>query len=112
MSEEGEENEEIINAQSEDNLPEEIESEEPWQMQILHELLSIKSVEDFAVSELQHLVATHSGLRKVLPSFYEAYAATFQNIHEHHLSWAISQGLTPKTVPYSKELLSRNLRSA
>ena len=71
MSEEGEENEEIINAQGEDNTSDH-ESEEPWQMQILHELLSLKSVEDFTVSELQHLVSTHSGLRKVLASFYEA----------------------------------------
>ena len=43
MSEEGEENEEIINAQSEDNTS---EPEEPWQMQILHELLSLRSVEE------------------------------------------------------------------
>ena len=102
MSEEGEENEEIINAQSEDNTSEP-DSEEPWQMQILHELLSLRSVEDYTMSELQHVVSIHSGLRKVLQSVYEAYEATFQAIHDQQLAWANSQGLIPKTVPYSKE---------
>jgi len=105
MSDEGEEYGEIINAQSENHISEQPEEvfEEPWQMQLLHELLSLKSVEDYTISELQHLVSTHSGLRKVLAYFYEAYAATFQGIHDQQLAWATSQGLTPITVPYSRE---------
>ena len=97
MSEEGNENEEIIDAQSEDNNSE--EPEEPWQMQILHELLTLGSVEDYTVSELQHVVSTHSALKQVLPSFYEAYENTFQGIHDQQeVLWANSRGLTPKTV--------------
>ena len=99
MSEEGNENEEIIDAQSEDNNSE--EPEEPWQMQILHELLTLGSVEDYTVSELQHVVSTHSALKQVLPSFYEAYENTFQGIHDQQVSWANSRGLKPITVEYS-----------
>ena len=101
MSEEGEENEEIINAQSDEEIPEP-EAEEPWQMQILHELLSLPDVENFSQSELQHVVSTHSALRQTLPSFNEAYANTFQGMHEQHLL-TISPGVKPKTVPYSRE---------
>ena len=69
MSEEGNENEEIIDAQSEDNNS---EPEEPWQMQHLHELLSLPSVEEYVDSELQHILALHGALRKIVQSFYEA----------------------------------------
>ena len=104
MSEEGEENEEFIDdAPSEYHISEPEVVEEPWQMQILHEILSLPLVENMTQSEIQHLVATHSALKQIMPGFYEAYAKTFQGIHDIHLLGALSQGLQPKTVPYSRE---------
>jgi len=59
------------------------------------------SVEEYVDSELQHILALHGALRKIVQSFYEAYAAIFQGIHEQSLIG--SSGITPKTVPFSKE---------
>ena len=88
---------ENINAQRED-----INSEEaPWQMQNLHELLSLESVEEYTVPEFQHILALYAALTKVMPSFYEAYAKTFQGIHEQSLKW--DSASNPQTVHFSKE---------
>lgn len=51
--EEGETQEIFINASGDDN-----ESEEaPWQIQDLHDLLSLKNVEEYTVTEFQHILA-------------------------------------------------------
>ena len=97
MSEGGEDYQENFDAQSDDNHS----AEEPWQMQHLHELLSLPSVEGYTDSELQHILALHGALRKIVHSFYEAYAAIFQGIHEQ--SQIGSSGITPTTVQFSKE---------
>jgi hypothetical protein len=54
--EEGETQEIFINASGDDN-----ESEEaPWQIQDLHDLLSLKNVEEYTVTEFQHILALNA----------------------------------------------------
>ena len=98
MSDEGEDYEENFDAKCEENLS---AAEEPWEIQYLHELLSLQHAEEYTDSELQHILALHGALRKIVPSLYEAYAAIFQGIHEQQIIWY--NGAKPKTVPFSKE---------
>ena len=53
----------------------------PWQMQDLHELISLQKVEEFTVPEIQHILALHAAT-EAMRSFYETYAKTFQDIYE------------------------------
>ena len=84
MSDEGDEIQEFINAEGE--LETYSKEEEPWQMQILHELLSQQTVEEFTVAEFQHILALNAALKKSLQGFYETYASTFQGIHDNTFS--------------------------
>ena len=74
MSDEGEDYEENFDAKCEENYS---AAEEPWQIQYLHELLSLQHAEEYTDSELQHILALHGALRKIVPSLYEAYATIF-----------------------------------
>ena len=98
MSDVGEDYEENFDAKCDENYS---AAEEPWQMQHLHELLSLQNAEEYTDSELQHILALHGALRKTVQSFYEAYAAIFHDIHEQQTIWC--NGTPPKTVPFSKE---------
>ena len=74
--EEGETHEIFINASGDDN-----ESEEaPWQIQDLHDLLSLKNVEEYTVTEFQHILALNAALGS-MSSYYEAYVKAFNDIH-------------------------------
>ena len=70
----------------------------PWQMQDLHELISLKQVEEFTVPEIQHILALHAAT-EAMRSFYETYANTFQEIHNRSLE----RDRDTKTVPFSEE---------
>ena len=54
----------------------------PWQMQDLHELISLQKVEEFTVPEIQHILLALHAATEAMRSFYETYANTFQDIHE------------------------------
>ena len=99
MSEEGDEIEEVINAEGEnDNHSKE---EEPWQIQILHELLSLSRVEEYTVAEFQHILALNAALKKSMQGFYETYASIFQGIHDQSLMWSSASPI--RTKPFSRE---------
>ena len=70
----------------------------PWQMQDLHELISLQKVEKFTVPEIQHILALHAAT-EAMRSFYETYAKTFQDIHEK----STLRESDSKTVPFSEE---------
>ena len=77
MIDEGEDYQENFDAQSDENYS---AAEEPWQIQYLHKLLSLQHVEEYTDSELQHILALHGALRKIVQSFYEAYAQLFSKV--------------------------------
>ena len=70
----------------------------PWQMQDLHELISLQQVEEFTSTEIQHILALHAAT-EAMRSFYETYANTFQDIHNESLK----RDRDTKTVPFSEE---------
>ena len=94
-----EENEDI--QKNDDALGDDTHSEEaPWQMQDLHDLISLQAVEEFTQVELQHILALFAGLSS-LASFYQAYVRTFNDIH--NLSQARGDS-SCRTAPFSEEL--------
>ena len=94
-----EENEDI--QKNDDALGDDTHSEEaPWQMQDLHDLISLQAVEEFTQLEIQHILALFAGLSS-LASFYQAYVRTFNDIH--NLSQARGDS-SCRTAPFSEEL--------
>ena len=94
-----EENEDI--QKNDDALGDDTHSEEaPWQMQDLHDLISLQAVEEFTQVELQHILALFAGLSS-LASFYQAYVRTFNDIHT--MSQARGDS-SCRTAPFSEEL--------
>ena len=96
MSEEKGETQQNIDASGEDDHSEEA----PWQIQDLHDLISLQAVEEYTQIELQHLLALYAGLSSI-HSFYQAYVKTFNEIH--NLSQARGSS-SCKTAPFSEEL--------
>ena len=70
----------------------------PWQMQDLHELITLQQVEEFTTTEIQHILALHAAT-EAMRSFYETYATTVQDIHKKSLE----RDSDSKTVPFSEE---------
>ena len=99
MSDEGDEIQEFINAEGE--LENYSKEEEPWQIQILHELLSLQRVEEYTPAEFQHILALNAALKKSMQGFYETYASTFQGIHDQSLMWSSASPV--RTKPFSRE---------
>ena len=96
MSEEKGETQQNIDASGEDDHSEEA----PWQIQDLHDLISLQAVEEYTQIELQHLLALYAGLSSI-HSFYQAYVKTFNEIH--NLSQARGNS-SCQTAPFSEEL--------
>ena len=93
-----EENEEIKN--NDDDLGEDSNSKEaPWQIQDLHELLTLSTVEEKSQNEFQHILALDADLSS-MTSFYQAYVRTFNDIHNRSQARG---DRNCRTVPFSEE---------
>ena len=100
-----EENEEI--QKNDDALGEDTHSEEaPWQMQDLHDLISLQAVEEHTQVELQHVLALFAGLSSLTTSFYQAYVRTFNDIH--NLSQARGDSSAVEQHPSAKSYITHS----
>ena len=52
-----------------------------WQIFNFEELLNLGELDRYLPVEMQHILALSFALRRVLPTFYNAYASCFQDIH-------------------------------
>jgi len=96
MSDEEREFQDLINASGDDTIKS--DEEAPWQIQDLHDLLSLQEVEEYSVPELQHILALNAALGN-MNSFYQAYVKTFQDIHIN----STARDRDSQTVPFTNE---------
>ena len=71
-----------------------------WQIYNFGELLNLGELDRYMPVEIQHIMALSFAFRRVLPTFYHAYASAFQDIHTQ------SSARDPdfRTMPYGSEI--------
>ena len=70
-----------------------------WQIYNFADLLNLGELDRYMPVEIQHILALSFALRRILPTFYHAYASAFQNIHTQ----STARDREFNTVPYSQE---------
>jgi hypothetical protein len=70
-----------------------------WQIFNFADLLNLGELDRFMPVEMQHILAFSFALRRVLPTFYHAYASACQDIHIQ----STARDKEFNTAPYSQE---------